>query len=175
VNELKLFPLILRPADRALGCPEFIRWDALSDGWAYQNHSQTLERLARRGGLSPCEAAAVIERRQWRRMPDAEAVEFVKRYAPTGEVMFYILCKERSNGLCLWWRAERHGYTTDLTEAGKYPKAEAESIYKIRGTDFPVPVNNVLKVRRVVSVEDGDNFDALRMYECYKFDTGAKP
>lgn len=88
--------------------------------------------------------------------------------------MFYVLCLERINGLALWWRAERHGYTTNLIEAGQYTKAEAESIYKIRGTDFPVPVTNALKVRRVVCVEDGDNFDALRMYQHYKFDGGTE-
>lgn len=82
MNELKLFPLILDAIDRKLGCPEFIRWDALSEGWAYQNHDQTLAALARRGGLSPCEAAANIERRQWHRMTHEAAVEFVKRYAP---------------------------------------------------------------------------------------------
>jgi hypothetical protein len=79
--------------------------------------------------------------------------------------MYLVLCKERVNGLALWWRPERSGYTTNLLEAGKYTRADAESIYRIRGTDFPVPETNVLKVRRVVCVEDGDNFDALRMYE----------
>jgi hypothetical protein len=79
--------------------------------------------------------------------------------------MYLILCKERNNGLALWWRAQRSGYTTNLLEAGRYSKAEADSIYRIRGTDFPVPVENVLKARRVVCVEDGTNFDALRGYE----------
>lgn len=80
-------------------------------------------------------------------------------------MMYFIMCKERVGGLVLWWRPDRHGYTTNLLEAGKYTGIEAESIYRIRGTDFPVPENNVLKVRRVVSVEDGDNFDGLRLYE----------
>lgn len=82
MTEIKLFPLLLSPTDRALGCPAFIRWDVLNDGWAYQNHSQTLERLAQRGGLSPCEAVANIERRQWRAMPAAEAVAVMKLHAP---------------------------------------------------------------------------------------------
>jgi hypothetical protein len=38
------------------------------------NHGQTLERLAQRGGLSPCEAVAVLEDRDWRPMPDAAAL-----------------------------------------------------------------------------------------------------
>jgi hypothetical protein len=40
---------------------------------AKKNHYQTLKRLAERGGLSPSEAVAVLEDRQWRSMPDDEA------------------------------------------------------------------------------------------------------
>ena len=40
---------------------------------AKRNHSmQNLEELARRGGLSPCEAVAVLEGRSWRHDPNAE-------------------------------------------------------------------------------------------------------
>lgn len=42
--------------------------------WAWHNHRQTLERLAERGGLSPCEAVAVLEGRPWRAMPPGAAV-----------------------------------------------------------------------------------------------------
>lgn len=37
---------------------------------AQANHDQTLEELARRGGLSCCEAVAVLEDRPWERMND---------------------------------------------------------------------------------------------------------
>lgn len=40
---------------------------------ANHNHGQTLKRLAERGGLSPCEAVAVLEDRRWHAMPDREA------------------------------------------------------------------------------------------------------
>lgn len=40
---------------------------------AKANHQQTLERLAERGGLSACEALAVLEDREWRAMPRLEA------------------------------------------------------------------------------------------------------
>lgn len=50
-------------------CPKFIRWSALNEEWALFNHGQTLTRLNERGGLSPCEALANIERRAWHRMP----------------------------------------------------------------------------------------------------------
>lgn len=51
---------------------------------ALNNHYQTLERLAERGGLSPCEAMAVLEDRDWRKDPYASqklialALEFEK-------------------------------------------------------------------------------------------------
>jgi hypothetical protein len=40
---------------------------------AKTNHGQTLARLADRGGLSACEALAIIEDRLWQRMPPGEA------------------------------------------------------------------------------------------------------
>lgn len=41
--------------------------------WAQRNHSQSLKQLAARGGLSACEALAVIEGREWRRMDVTDA------------------------------------------------------------------------------------------------------
>ena len=40
---------------------------------AYSNHSQTLERLAERGGLSPCEAIAILNDQPWRKMDQNNA------------------------------------------------------------------------------------------------------
>ena len=40
---------------------------------ALRNHSQSLERLASRGGVTPEEAVAIIEGRPWKRMPFTEA------------------------------------------------------------------------------------------------------
>jgi hypothetical protein len=40
---------------------------------ALENHGQTLARLRERGGLSPCEAVAILEDRRWRRMDTAQA------------------------------------------------------------------------------------------------------
>jgi hypothetical protein len=88
MTELKLFPVLfgsLRASMRALDCPEFVRWDALNEAWAHRNHSQTLERLAQRGGLDPTEIVANIEKRQWRAMRTEDAVEFIKRYTPGAE------------------------------------------------------------------------------------------
>jgi hypothetical protein len=43
------------------------------------NHGQTLERLAERGGLGMCEAAAIAEKRQWRKMSIDESLDALKR------------------------------------------------------------------------------------------------
>lgn len=40
---------------------------------ARHNHGQSLKGLASRGGLSHCEAVAVLEDREWRKMPLPEA------------------------------------------------------------------------------------------------------
>lgn len=44
-------------------CPKYVRWDALSEDQAMKNHSQTLERLAERGGLSPVEIVLNVKSR----------------------------------------------------------------------------------------------------------------
>lgn len=51
--------------------PLCIPWSMLAphEKQAQMNHSQTLARLAERGGLSPCEALAILDDRAWRRMP----------------------------------------------------------------------------------------------------------
>ena len=50
-----------------------IPWGLISqhEEQAYKNHGQTLKRLAERGGLSFCEALAVLEDRQWRKTDNA--------------------------------------------------------------------------------------------------------
>ena len=46
-----------------------IPMELLNEEWAQRNHSQSLNRLAERGGLSMCEALAIIERRPYEYMP----------------------------------------------------------------------------------------------------------
>lgn len=52
-----------------------IPWSMLEphEKQALKNHDQTLLRLAERGGLSACEAVAVLEDRPWRNMSDVDA------------------------------------------------------------------------------------------------------
>lgn len=66
-------------------------------------------------------------------------------------VRYYIRDMTATGDLCLWWRPDRCGYTTDLDQAGVYSEDEANKIARIRGTDKPYPVESVSAVaRRVV-------------------------
>lgn len=65
-----MFPIANHPT--LTGIP----WDVIAphaDQARKNHHGQTLEMLARRGGLMPEEALAVIEGRPWERMPWTEA------------------------------------------------------------------------------------------------------
>jgi len=57
--------------------PSSIPWSLIAphEQQAMRNHVQSLNRLAERGGLSACEAVAILEDRDWRKMTEAEAVE----------------------------------------------------------------------------------------------------
>jgi hypothetical protein len=44
---------------------------------AQKNHSQTLRGLAGRGGLAWSEMAAVLQDREWSKMPDREAIKII--------------------------------------------------------------------------------------------------
>ena len=61
---MRMFPILLSYTERGEGCPTSIPWRLLEsdacEAQAQDNHSQTLERLAERGGLGPCELLAVL-------------------------------------------------------------------------------------------------------------------
>lgn len=66
--EKKVFPI--------LGNKEcYIAWDIIQghEEQAKRNHGQSLERLAKRGGLGPDELVAVLEDRAWHSMNPEEA------------------------------------------------------------------------------------------------------
>lgn len=52
-----------------------VPWEIIAshERQAIRNHSQTLERLSERGGLSRCEAVAILEDRPWHRMKEPTA------------------------------------------------------------------------------------------------------
>lgn len=58
-----------------------IPWDMIQphENQALKNHcGQTLERLAQRGGLSHCEAVAILEDRDWKLMDLDDAISRLK-------------------------------------------------------------------------------------------------
>lgn len=82
-------------------------------------------------------------------------------------MMYLILCKERTQGIAMWWRPESRRYTTDTTAAGRYSKEEADLIAGIRGEDYPVPedaLGSKLQLRTIVDVADVGNFEALHEF-----------
>lgn len=59
--------------------PKFIAMALLNEEWAQRNHSQSLHRLAERGGLAPCEALAIMDKRRWHKMDREESIAELKR------------------------------------------------------------------------------------------------
>ena len=62
---------------RVLGQPTEIPWAMIAphEAQAIRNHGrQDLQELARRHGLSACEAVAVLEDRRWHQMTEEDAV-----------------------------------------------------------------------------------------------------
>lgn len=59
--------------------PRSVPWSFLAphEERAKQNHDQSLERLAARGGLGLDEMAAIVEDRKWRRMTEDEVAAFL--------------------------------------------------------------------------------------------------
>ena len=57
-----------------------VDWQLVADHGkqAYANHSQTVKRLAERGGLSWCEMDAVLHNRPWQKMDENEAMLTVR-------------------------------------------------------------------------------------------------
>lgn len=79
MEERKGFP-ILRPWNHRGALPKFVNWAALNEEWALRNHSQTLQRLGERGGLSPDEIVANIERRKWKPMKIEDALAAISAH-----------------------------------------------------------------------------------------------
>ena len=74
----RMFP-VLHDYRRKNDEPRKIPWTVIAphEAQAQNNHYQTLERLAERGGLSWCEMLAVLEDRKYQRMDTDEAKERV--------------------------------------------------------------------------------------------------
>lgn len=57
-------------------CPRFFPFSLLNEDWAQFIHSQTLERLAQRGGMSPTEILKNVRRERFE-----ESSRFTEQYA----------------------------------------------------------------------------------------------
>jgi len=73
---------------RDLGCPRAAPWSLVAPHGrqAWENHGQSLERLAQRGGLSPRELVAVLRGVAWHEvsaLPLADAVREINSAATT--------------------------------------------------------------------------------------------
>jgi hypothetical protein len=68
-------PETFRVGDRPSYADRGIPWTMIAphEDQAQANHSQSLQRLHERGGLSWAEALAVLEDRRWQNSPDAKA------------------------------------------------------------------------------------------------------
>lgn len=82
------FPVLRSGLPRGLTCPRSVPWKLVEPhaAQAWDNHEQTLERLAERGGLDPCELWCVVHGKHWRDRPsEADAVAWLEG-ALAGEV-----------------------------------------------------------------------------------------
>lgn len=73
----RMFPVLaswqLRKRNRSLGIPASVPWAMLAphEAQAERNHDQSLETLARRGGLDVMEMAAILTDRSWPEIREA--------------------------------------------------------------------------------------------------------
>lgn len=79
---MRLFPILLCPdeipavrRDGGMSVLIAMPWDLVKqhEKQCLENHSQTVDTLARRGGLGASELVAVLENRRWKPMKDIEA------------------------------------------------------------------------------------------------------
>lgn len=103
----RLFPIL---AERAGSPKTYVPWDLMAphEAQALKNHTQTLDRLAQRGGLDPAEAVAVLEGRDpLPLLPFAEAqyrlAEIVAERSavlPTPDAAYMLVPRCDA---CAWW------------------------------------------------------------------------
>lgn len=81
-------------------------------------------------------------------------------------MMYLIYCSERSHdGMAAWWRPHNHGYTSNIDEAGRYTKVQADDIERDSvGEDFGIAEDEVMamSLRRICDISDGTNWQHFR-------------
>lgn len=63
----------------------------------------------------------------------------------TDTYLVYTTTEEGHGGVYLWWRPNRAGYTRFIGEAGRYTRAEAEQISRMRGQEGALPLAAVME------------------------------
>jgi len=87
MSEERSFPVMVGYYERLQDpifkdCPRFVKWSELDNDWAIKIHSQSLKRLAERGGLCPEEIVLNVNKLEYTTKVDKKfAVEFVKQIA----------------------------------------------------------------------------------------------
>jgi hypothetical protein len=115
---MKEFPIMFARDRGILNQVQSIPWAMIAphNPQAQSNHSQTLERLAERGGLSACEAVAVLTNRRWEKMESQAAAnklnELIATYEATLRPRIVCLCGSSrfcDVGAVKAWELEKQG------------------------------------------------------------------
>lgn len=78
--EVFVMPLLLINDEERKVFPKSVQIPVDRNEQAINNHSQTLVRLRQRGGLSPCEAIALMRKQYWSQMQRGEICDWFTRY-----------------------------------------------------------------------------------------------
>jgi hypothetical protein len=78
--ECFVMPLLLISKEEQRVFPKSVKIPLDRNEQAIKNHSQTLVRLRQRGGVSPCEAIALMRRQYWTQMQRGEICDWFTRY-----------------------------------------------------------------------------------------------
>ncbi len=143
---------------------------------AQRNHGQTLERLAERGGLSSCEAVAVLEDREWRPMDDKAARERLIDLALTQRALLAVdapptLSREdqqRLDAVCIYCGGHHSGIECQAVDAPQL-REEKDDLSRVepgattRGTGSTASSNERMRDADRVCEECGHIFTALEI------------
>ncbi len=72
--------LSLQAARHLTGFPTSVKMPMTREKRALKNHGQTLERLNERGGVSPCEAIALMRDTEWEIQTSIEIVDAFREF-----------------------------------------------------------------------------------------------
>ena len=77
---------------------------------------------------------------------------------------YLLLCTSRTNGIAVWWRPRRRGYTTNVNDAGRYEVSEAKEIVADARDVVMIPaawIGTEMQPRTIVDLGDEYNTAAV--------------